>query len=154
MRQDMQQRPLMARLLAILQRFLEWLLVILRQPYEVAEFFLISIIAAWAVPLLVNPRIFVLSPIMYAPMAEQGTPLRWGVRALALIMWWIAARYLRNTTLRAIAQVSLIWWFFFLAGMFFMAGGVTFGFTSHAVMFVFAVWVLWRFAAGQPDRVR
>jgi hypothetical protein len=148
---EQQQRPtFLQRLWQTLQRIIDWLLVKLRQPYQAMESYLVGGIAVWMLTFFANPRLFSLSPL-YAPMAELGTPARWGRRALVLVVVWLVGAVTQYPPARYASQVILIGWYFFLFGMFASSGVVSFGAGIHLLGFVYAGWVLWRYAGRKQD---
>lgn len=142
--EQLEQQSLLQRLVAMISQWIDWLLTILRQPYQAVETFLIAVIGGWAAVFYLNPNLFALSEL-YDPMSDRGTPGDWGRRAAGLCVWWCVARAMNNSTLRVLAQLSLIWWYAYLMILFGSSGVVSFGAVFHGIAFVYSVWVLWRY---------
>lgn len=149
--QEQHQHPsLWQRLQMALAQLLRWLLIVIRQQYQAVEFLLISLMGAWSLALLVSPDLFSTSKT-YTNMAELASQTRWGVQALINVLLWIVAIRLHNPTIRVLAHLNMIGWYSFLMLLFATANPLSFGTLSHAVFFLFSVWLLWRFAGRKRD---
>ena len=144
--QEQQQRQsLTMRLSAILAQWINWLLTLLRQPFQAVETLLVGVIGVWSLVFFLNPNLFDVSSV-YGPMAERGTPGGWGRWALVPVGLWLAALVTRSPVFRYGAQVLIIGWYSYLTLLFASAGQITFAVGFHALGLVYAVWVLWRYA--------
>lgn len=146
-----QHLSLVMRLWQTLLAAIDWLLSKIRREYQAMESFLVSGIAIWMVVFFLNTRIFALSPVMYKPMADIGSPQRWGWRAFFLVVLWMYGALTKVPIARYASQVGVIGWYFFLGGMFASVGVVSWGAGIHLLGFVYALWVLWRYAGRKQD---